>query len=188
MYKEYLDELKDKIDQIELFHLEDAVQILRSAYECGKTIFVIGNGGSAATANHFAADFEKNAIKNGGPRPRILSLSSSTEKILAYGNDFAFDRVFSEQLDCLGKESDAVVFISASGNSPNIVKALDFAKSRGIKTVGLSGFKGGYLKNNVDVSLHAAVDSYEIAEDMHSIFLHMIVCRFKQIYAEVPKE
>lgn len=183
MYDNYINELIEKINRIDLQVLEGAVQALRSTYECGGIIFVMGNGGSAATANHFCADFEKNAIQNGGAKPRILSLSTSPEKILAYGNDYAFDRVFSEQLDCLGKEHDSAVFISASGNSPNIIKALDLAKNHNMNTVGLSGFMGGYLKDHAGICLHAEVDSYEIAEDLHSIFLHMIVCRFKEIYA-----
>ena len=171
---EYTEKLTDFIEKLPKEELEKALNILRKAYENDAQIFTMGNGGSAATAEHLAADFEKNSNPGGKP-PRIISLSNQAAKILAYGNDISFDSVFSEQLKALGKSGDVAVMISASGNSPNIIKALEFAKERGITVIGLSGFSGGKLKELSDISLHFPCDSYEMTEDLHSMVCHLFV-------------
>ena len=182
MFENYLKALTTQVHNIDLENLSLAVNVLQKTYESGHTIFVMGNGGSAATANHFAADFEKNAVGEDRHPPKIVSLASAVEKILAYGNDYAFDTVFARQLDCLATVGDTAVFISASGNSPNIIEAVKTAKKMGVHSIGLTGFSGGLLKETADICLHVPFDSYEITEDLHSIYLHMIVCTFKKIY------
>ena len=159
--------------------LEKAFAALRDVCARRGRIFVMGNGGSAAIADHLAADFEKNAFPN-GPRPRIMSLSSQAAKILAYGNDIAFEGVFSEQLKGQGDKGDVAVLVSSSGNSPNIVKAIEMAKGLGMTVIGLSGFKGGKLKEMSDISLHFECPMYEMTEDLHSMVCHLFVVAMRE--------
>jgi len=159
--------------------MERALAVLREVCARRGRIFVMGNGGSAAIADHLAADFEKNAFPN-GPRPRILSLSSQAAKILAYGNDIAFEGVFSEQLKGQGDNGDVAVVVSSSGNSPNIVKAVEMAKSLGMTVIGLSGFSGGKLKEMSDISLHFECPMYEMTEDLHSMVCHLFVVGIRE--------
>lgn len=151
-----------------------ALAALRDVCARRGRIFVMGNGGSAAIADHLAADFEKNAYPD-GPRPRILSLSSQAAKILAYGNDIAFEGVFSEQLRGQGDTGDVAVMISSSGNSPNIVRAVETAKGLGMTVIGLSGFSGGKLKEASDIPIHFDCPMYEMTEDLHSMVCHLFV-------------
>jgi D-sedoheptulose 7-phosphate isomerase len=176
-YTKKLSELTVKTD---IKAVAQAVDALFHCYKQGGCIFVFGNGGSAATANHFAADFEKNSVKGRGVNPRIISLSSDCSKILAYGNDIDFAEVFSSQLTSLAKEEDIAIAISASGNSSNIVHAIESAQKLGLTTIGLSGFTGGKLKEMCDISIHFSVDSYEVVEDLHSMICHMTVLCFEK--------
>ena len=154
--------------------IEKALNALRDTCARRARIFVMGNGGSAAISDHLAADFEKNAYPN-GPRPRITSLSTQAAKILAYGNDIAFDGVFAEQLKGQGDAGDLAILISSSGNSPNIINALEMAKSLGMTVIGLSGFSGGKLKAMSDISIHFECPMYEMTEDLHSMVCHLFV-------------
>ena len=159
--------------------VEEVCRLLLDAYRGKQRIFVAGNGGSAGTANHFCCDFGKNAVKSENDRPKILSLSANIEVVTALGNDFCYGDIFTEQLKNLMNDGDTIILISASGNSPNVVKAAEYVRSRGGKVIGTTGFSGGKLKELSDVSLHVPCNSYEEAEDLHMIFAHMIVCRFK---------
>jgi len=174
MVENYIKDLCAIARSADVAAIERAAGVLKEV--CGRRgrIFTMGNGGSAALAEHFAADFEKNAFP-GGPRPRITSLSSQTAKILAYGNDMAFEGVFAEQLKAQGDAGDVAIMISASGNSPNIVKAVEMAESLGMTVIGLSGFSGGKLREMSDVPVHFDCESYEITEDLHSMVCHMFV-------------
>lgn len=149
---------------------------LLNAREKGLHIFFIGNGGSAATAAHFAQDLGEVGRKTGTKNFRTISLSDSTPFITALGNDYGYDRVFAGQLDNLFRKGDVLVAISASGNSRNIIEAVKLAKRRMGKTIGLCGFDGGALARLCDLSLTVATDKgeYGPVEDMHLIFNHMI--------------
>ncbi|MCL1920813.1 MAG: SIS domain-containing protein [Kiritimatiellaeota bacterium] len=171
---DYTQKLAAAAQDVNAEALEKALAALREVCARRGRIFVMGNGGSAAIADHLAADFEKNAFPN-GPRPRILSLSSQAAKILAYGNDIAFEGVFSEQLKGQGDKDDVAVVVSSSGNSPNIVRAVEMAKSLGMTVIGLSGFSGGKLKEMSDISLHFECPMYEMTEDLHSMVCHLFV-------------
>lgn len=175
-YKSDLNRLIGLLDEKEL---ENACRLLLSAYREKRQIFVAGNGGSAGTANHFSCDFGKNAVKSQTDRPKILSLSANIEVLTALGNDFSYADVFTEQLKNQMNDGDVILLISASGNSPNVVSAAEYVKSRGGKVIGMTGFSGGKLKELSDVSLHIACESYEESEDLHMILTHMIVCWFK---------
>ncbi|MCL1909804.1 MAG: SIS domain-containing protein [Kiritimatiellaeota bacterium] len=177
--KNYIDNLCSHAQTADTAAIEKAVAALREVCLRRGRIFTMGNGGSAALADHLAADFEKNAYPD-GPRPRITSLSAQTAKILAYGNDIAFDGVFAEQLRAQGEAGDLAVMISASGNSPNIVKAVEMAHSLNMTVIGLSGFTGGKLKTMSDIPIHFDCQSYEITEDLHSMVCHMFVVCVRQ--------
>lgn len=160
---------------------EKHIGLIVEAYRNNKQIFVCGNGGSAAAANHFVCDFGKNAVKDPAKRRfRILSLSDNVERITAYGNDVAFEEIFSQQLINLMNQGDLLIAISASGKSPNIVAACRYARSRGAKVISLSGFAGGEIKALSDACLIAPLTSYEQIEDVQLILLHMTTCYIKE--------
>lgn len=180
LFEDYPKQLARQAEQADTEAICRAGELLERCYRQGRRIWVFGNGGSAATANHFSADFEKNAVPSGMPRPHILSLSESCEKILAYGNDIAFERVFSQQLESAAQPGDVVLAISASGNSPNVICGVQRAKKMGVQVIGFTGFSGGELRRLADISVHYDVESYELAEDLHAMSCHMLVLFFKQ--------
>lgn len=177
--KRYLDELKRALDDLNPEEISKIIEVLKKAHENKKRIFVMGNGGSAATANHFTCDFGKNAIRDDDRRIKIISLSDNISYITAYGNDMGYEYVFVEQLKNLMEPGDIVIAISASGNSPNIIKAVEYAREKGSVVIGLTGGKGGKLKELADISVVANINTYEQIEDIHMIITHMIVYWFK---------
>ena len=157
------------------------IQILAEAYQADRQVFIAGNGGSAGTANHFVCDLGKNAVYGEGRRRfRILSVCDNIEKITALGNDIAFEEIFRFQLGNLMRSGDVLVVISASGNSPNIVRACEYAKELNATIIALTGFDGGKVKSLADVCLIVPLTSYEQIEDVHMAILHMAVCYFKE--------
>ena len=179
MMDEYRKELIAQINKVDEKQMEAFLNILLDAYRHDRQVFIMGNGGSAATANHFVCDFGKNAVQGNKRRFRILSVCDNIEKITALGNDFAFDQIFRQQLINLMNPEDAVICISASGNSPDLVKALEYAQEMHGHIVSLAGFQGGKIKEMSEVALVAEMESYERIEDMHLMILHMVVCFFK---------
>ena len=177
--KEYSDDLSYAFEQIDAGTFEALVNHMIRVYRAKKKIFVAGNGGSAATANHFVSDCGKNAVQGDRRRFRMLSLSDDIEKITAFGNDVSFDSVFAEQLKSLIDEGDLLILISASGNSPNILRAAEYARAAGSAVVSLTGFDGGRLREISDINLNTPLQTYEQVEDMHLILTHMIVSLFK---------
>lgn len=178
--KEYTNKESQLTANISAEEFQKAIDILTDMYKKDKQVFIIGNGGSASTANHFVCDFGKNAVqKKKQRRFRIISLSDNIEKITAFGNDIAFEEIFSEQLENLMNNGDALIVISASGNSPDLIKACEFAKGKGAKIIGLTGFKGGKIKDFAHSNFIVPEESYEIIEDVHLIILHMIVSYYK---------
>lgn len=171
-YFEYLGQVLQSINPEEI---NAFVQILLKSRESGSSIYFIGNGGSAATASHFANDIAigTNSYSKGF---RAISLADNLPIITAIGNDFGYDEIFSRQLQVLGKKGDVLVGISASGNSPNLVKAFEYAKSAGIQTVAITAFNGGKLKEMTDYSLHVptGMKEYGPAEDAHMILDHLV--------------
>jgi D-sedoheptulose 7-phosphate isomerase len=136
-------------------------------------IYTIGNGASASIAQHWACDYTK-GCKKGGLRPRVISLAANIPLMTAISNDISYDDVYSFQLDALGQEGDVLVAISSSGNSPNVVKAIETAKLLKMKTIALTGFDGGKARELADISLHVDINEYEAAEDVHQAIMHMI--------------
>ena len=159
--------------------LELAVQLVRETYRADRQIFTTGNGGSAAVAVHLAADFGKNIARPDEKHPRIMTLCANSSALTALGNDCGYDETFSGQLRNFFNPGDLLIAISSSGNSPNIIKGVEFAQANGGKVIGMSGFNGGRLRQLADISLHVPVNVYEVVEDMHSIFCHAIIHAMK---------
>lgn len=180
MINKYLEELKFCINEIDVNEIKEIVDFIMLAYENDKQIFIIGNGGSASTSSHFACDLGKGVNVEGKKRFKVFSLTDNIALISAIGNDISYDDIFSEQLKNHINEDDIVIAISASGNSKNIVKAIDIAKENKAKIIGLSGFYGGYVKENSDFNLHINSFNYGIVEDLHLSFDHMISQEIKR--------
>lgn len=171
-YLNYLGEILKGIDAREIGRF---VKTLLDARESGATIFFIGNGGSAATASHFANDLAIGT--NSYDKPfRVISLTDNQAIITAIGNDFGYQDIFVRQLRVLGKAGDVVVGISASGNSSNLIDAFEYAKSAGIKTVALTAFDGGKMRTMADEGVHVptAPKEYGPAEDAHMVLDHLV--------------
>ena len=172
---EYMDYLCTILKSISMNQIKDFVGILLDARENGSNIYFIGNGGSAATASHFANDIAIGTKEFKKPF-RVISLCDNNAIITAIGNDYGFEKIFSQQLEVLLQEKDVVVAISASGNSINLLNAFDVAKRKGATTVGLSAFDGGKLKEKADISVHVPTNKgeYGPAEDAHMVLDHMV--------------
>jgi len=171
----YLDYLTSVLKTIDTREIGQFIETLLDARERGATIFFIGNGGSTATASHFANDIAIGT--NSYEKPfRAVSLTDSNAIITAVGNDFGFEEIFVRQLRVLGRAGDVVVAISASGNSPNLIRAFDYAKSIGIKTVAITAFDGGKMKQMADEGVHVptAPKEYGPAEDAHMVLDHLV--------------
>jgi D-sedoheptulose 7-phosphate isomerase len=167
-----------RIDPAQVQHLADAIH---DCYVHGRTVFVCGNGGSGSNASHFCEDLGKGTLRREDfdndqkKRLRVLSLTDNTPYILAWGNDEGFDRVFVEQLKNLAQPGDLLVAISGSGNSPNVLRAVDWANRNGLKTLGCTGFAGGKLKTLAQQNLHVPLDDMGIVESIHLTAFHWVV-------------
>ncbi len=175
-YFGYVSEVIGKINVADVAKVVDAIKKARAG---DKVVYFIGNGGSAATASHFANDLAIGTRSAGKPF-RVMSLTDNVAVLTAIANDFGYDEIFVKQLQTYMKSGDVVIAISASGNSPNVVKAMDWAKNHGATTVGLTGFDGGKLKEMVDINLHvpSVKGEYGPVEDLHMIFDHVIGAYF----------
>jgi len=173
--KSYIDYLSSVLNNISLTDIEKFVEVLIDARERESSIFFIGNGGSAATASHFANDIAIGTRTYEKPF-RAISLCDNQAVITAIANDDGYEKIFSQQLQVLLKKQDVVVAISASGNSPNLLEAIDTAKKMNTITVGISAFDGGKMKEMVDVSLHVTTEKgeYGPAEDAHMVLDHLV--------------
>ncbi len=165
----------DQIARVDRDALAKAVELVGTTYAADKQIFTAGNGGSAALAVHLAADFGKNVAGPNDKPPRILTLCGNVSTITALGNDCGYETIFEGQLRNLMNPGDLVVLISSSGNSPNVIKAAEYARAGGAKVLGLTGFDGGKLQGLSDVNLHVPIRCYEVVEDVHSFFTHVLV-------------
>jgi D-sedoheptulose 7-phosphate isomerase len=173
--KSYFEYLGLVLSKISLDEIESFVELILDARDRGSTIFFIGNGGSAATASHFANDIAIGTREYEKPF-RAISLCDNQAVITAIANDDGYEKIFSQQLKVLLKKQDLVIAISASGNSPNLIDAINMAKKLSAITVGISAFDGGKMKEIVDFSVHVPTEKgeYGPAEDAHMILDHLI--------------
>jgi D-sedoheptulose 7-phosphate isomerase len=165
---------------LDLASVEKLAGLLVEAQRRGRHVFVMGNGGSAATAASIAVDFSKTAAPKGGKAWKCLSLSENSAFITAMSNDHTFDDIFVKQLEILLAPGDVVLVISGSGNSVNLIKAVRYAKARRAKTAALLGFDGGKLRGLVDVPVVVASDQYGVVEDLHLSISHIIAFFLRQ--------
>lgn len=173
--REYIDYLSKVLKGIDLNQIGSFIGVLTDARERGAAIFFIGNGGSAATASHFANDLAIGT--NSYEKPfRAISLTDNQAIMTAIGNDFGYEEIFLRQLRVIGKPGDVVVGISASGNSPNILRAFEYCKTAKIRTVALTSFDGGKMKELADEGIHVptAPKEYGPAEDAHMMIDHLV--------------
>ncbi len=174
---EHIKRTVELLEKTDLEAVSALVEKLYEAYQDGTRVFICGNGGSAATASHFSEDLAKSTIKNQAvqKRLRVSSITDSVPFISALGNDWGYDTVFREQLVTNAEEGDILIAISGSGNSPNVINAVQWAADNGLFTVGFSGFNGGKLKSTVDLCVHSPVLDMEIAENTHMVVVHLVV-------------
>ncbi len=179
VYRKYLWDTLVKIDESQVKNL---FNILIEAYENDKTVFVIGNGGSAANASHFAQDLAKGTRLYLDQKKRIkaLSLTDNLPFFSALANDDGYDSVFEQQLMTFAKSSDLLIAISGSGNSRNIIKAVEWANDNGLETVGVTGFDGGKLRQINKYSLHVPLNDMCSVESIHSTIFHYIVLELQE--------
>src|SRR5437588_1969623 len=177
----YFSEVEQMLHAISLPDLHQALDILEEAYHDGRRIFILGNGGSAATASHFALDLAKNTIMPGAPRLKAISLTDHVPLITAWSNDTHYEHIFAEQLANLIEPGDVVIGISASGNSPNVINAVKLAQRSRAATIGLLGATGGKLKSIVDAAVLAPGQNIEQEEDAHVILAHVITRHMREV-------
>jgi D-sedoheptulose 7-phosphate isomerase len=170
----YFTELEYMLRTVSLSHLQQVIRLIERAYLDNHRMFIMGNGGSAATASHFALDLAKNTIMPGAPRLKAISLTDHVPLITAWSNDTAYEYVFAEQLANMIEPGDIAIGISTSGNSPNVINALHLARQIGATTVGLLGAEGGKIKDIVDAYVLAPGQNIEQEEDAHMILAHVI--------------
>ncbi|HHS96312.1 MAG TPA: SIS domain-containing protein [Chloroflexi bacterium] len=169
-----MDEVQEVLGNLPLAAIREVADVLLSANYVGSTVFTMGNGGSAATASHFACDLAKGTIRPGRPRFRVMALTDNVPLMTAWSNDAAYEDLFAEQLRNLIQRGDVVVAFSGSGNSPNVLNAVELAHRMGGITIGFSGFDGGRLSTMVDVPVVVPSHCMEQIEDVHLVLCHLI--------------
>jgi D-sedoheptulose 7-phosphate isomerase len=180
----YLERLRGAIDALPVDRLERLGELLYRAYANEKQLFTLGNGGSASTASHMAADLGKNTIGPNMRRFRVLSLNDNASIVTALANDLGYENVFAEQLMNLIRPGDVLIVISASGNSPNVLKAMRYAREQCAEVVALLGFDGGEADGLADLSIVVPSRDYGVVEDLHLIVNHILVDHFKARLAQ----
>lgn len=181
----YLEHEIDTIRKLDIEQINRALNLLLEAFEKGNTVYIFGNGGSSATASHYQNDFNKGVSEHTEKKFKFLCLNDNVATVMAVANDIGFEEVFRFQLRGHIKPDDLVVAISGSGNSRNVINAVEYAREQGCKVIGLTGFDGGKLKGLSDVSLHAPVQSMQITEDIHMIFDHLMMSVFYKTLAGI---
>lgn len=172
--EEYRTQLVETLQLLDLPKVDSAIEWLKDARSKERHIFVCGNGGSASTASHFACDIVKGASYNRQSRFRIMALTDSLPTLTAYSNDVGYDCVFVEQLKNFAQAGDVLIAISGSGNSPNVLRAVEYANANGLKTIALTGRDGGKLGPLAQLNIQAPVPHMGRIEDAHMIVCHMM--------------
>ena len=181
-YKEqisaYISREIEVLKSLDVDEINKALNLLYETMENGNTVFVFGNGGSASTASHYQNDFNKGVSEHTEKKFNFLCLNDNIPTIMAIANDIGYEEIFRFQLVGHLKPGDVILAISGSGNSKNVINAVEYAKARGHKVIGLTGFNGGKLKELSDVSLHVPINSMQITEDIHMVFDHLMMSVF----------
>lgn len=190
--KEFIDEFSKKsikaIQNIPHDEIAKALNILQAAYERNGRVYVFGNGGSWAIAGHWVTDFNKTVfsqhLKKHNRRFRVSRIPPSAEELTAWANDVGYDMIFAKPLENVLEDTDVVIAISSSGNSPNVIKAVEVAKKNKVPVIGLSGFDGGKLNKLADVKILVSTPKgdYEIVESTHDTIMHLMTKYFKEYF------
>lgn len=176
--KAYIELEKDTLSKLDVNAINNAMNLIIDAYEGRRTIYIFGNGGSSATASHYQNDFNKGISEHVENKFRFQCLNDNMATVMAIANDIGFEEVFRFQLRNRLEPGDIVIAISGSGNSKNVLNAVEYARECGNKVIGMTGFSGGRLRELSDVSLHVPVMSMQTTEDIHMVFDHLIMSIF----------
>ena len=167
--------LKSTVDRLSLTDINQVMSVLEQAREAGRMIFIMGNGGSAATASHYVCDFNKGVSLNQEKKYKFLCLNDNMPSMMAYANDLSYDGIFVNALNTYFQPGDVVIGISGSGNSTNVLRAIEYANRHGGITIGLSGYDGGKLKQMARYNIHVPADDMQITEDLHMVLDHCMM-------------
>lgn len=169
---DYFNNINRVIDSLDQSKINALLNNLIEIYKSGNSVYIMGNGGSASTASHFVCDMNQ-MIEGDKKRFKVISLCDNIPTILAHANDKGYETIFVEQLKNILSQGDLVIGISGSGNSKNVLLAIDYAKQKGAYTVGLCGYNGGQLKEIVDLDLTTNIDDMKLSEDIHLVIFHL---------------
>jgi len=175
--KDYLKRVCEEIEALDLAAAKQLSDLIEACYDAGKFVFIIGNGGSGSNASHLCEDLAKCTLRDFETQKRlkVLSLTDNVAWIMAIANDINYEGIFAEQLKNLASPGDLLLAISGSGNSPNIIKAVDWSNKNGLTTFGITGFNGGKLKGMAQHNLHVAVDDMGMVESLHQVVFHWVI-------------
>jgi D-sedoheptulose 7-phosphate isomerase len=191
LLQSYLRKMREAVDALLIGEVARVAEEMLRARAAGKTVYVLGNGGSAATASHAATDWLKPRHDDDQGGLRAVSLVDNVSLLTAWANDTSFDNVFAAQLESLLTPGDLVIAVSGSGNSSNVLRAVETARRRGAITVGLSGFEGGALAGLVDVSVVVPCDQQGMVEDVHMMIVHALtvaLCQAAPVEIDEPAD
>ena len=174
LIKSYFNREIEVIQRLNIDEINEAIKAIWAAYEREATIYIFGNGGSAATASHFVCDFNKGISEKRDKKFNFVCLNDNVPQMMAIANDISYDEVFRLPLVNKLKPTDLVIGISGSGNSKNVIRAVEYAKEVGAPVVGITGYHGGRLKEMADYHMDVMVDDMQISEDLHMVFDHMM--------------
>ncbi len=188
----YIDLEKDILSKMDVDSINSAIKLLEKTREKEGNIYIFGNGGSASTASHFQGDFNKGVSEKLAKKYRFICLNDNMATIMSIANDIGYEEVFRFQLRDKLKKDDIIIAISGSGNSKNVINAVSYAKEKGNKIIGLTGYNGGILREMSDVSIHVPVNSMQITEDIHLVMDHLmmsilceVLCGIKHVKGDI---
>jgi len=176
----YFGSLAQLMERLPFDQIDEIAAVLLNAYHTRQTIYLFGNGGSAALASHFACDLGKGTVGSNGSRFRVIALTDNIPLLTAWANDSSYEDVFAEQLSNFVQADDVVFAISGSGNSPNVLRALHVARQAGALTMGLTGFRGGKMKDLCDRCVVVPSDNMQLIEDVHVAVTHAVFCSIRR--------
>ena len=171
----YTDQVSNVLKKLDKKKILQSAELIEKTIKNKKTIYVCGNGGSHAIANHYVCDYFKVLSQETKLKVKIKSLCSEASLISAISNDFSYDNVFSYQAERLMEKGDILIIISSSGNSNNVKNVLNLTNKKGFKTIGICGFKGGYLRSRCSIPIYAKINNYGISEDISHIIMHLVM-------------
>ena len=181
---DYFADVKSTLDAVDTTAVSRAMNVLLDAYDRGADVYCFGNGGSASTATHMLNDFNKGISEGLEKKFRFHCLNDNMAMVTAISNDLGYENVFVTQLEGRLRAGDVVVAISGSGNSANIIRAVEYAKAQGCAVIGVTGYDGGKLRRLADHSMHAPIEDMQVTEDVHLIFNHMMM----RLFCEMLKD